>query len=312
MNLFRITTIRLSEKEGREALEKFIFGGHYGPSRVPRGIDPRVVSNFLKEKFKRDTEAEEFFKALEVMRFYESVDAVDHFRGMLADRVVDQESFRKHIAICQIMGDIGGPSRAEEAATHFNRNLLPHAESLSTPSLMLDTLLILAPADTVQPFQARVEAEIARLAPDQRKSEKAMMAFDRMAALERSEIPRIQRLIDFKTKLSVTPSPERRHLLVKLYLGSADISDPYLQVWGARLLRFEAMEIGPEPVRPEFIKVLDNAPDELIGKNAPTDIIFTRAARALQYFLGVMNEVQFDKWTRKKTAGLDFLDDSDG
>ena len=90
----KITHIRLDEPQGHEALEKYIFGGHYGPMRVPRGIAPELVTKFIRENVATDADAEDLQKTLEVMRFYESADVLPHFAPRIAGRPSDGGDFK--------------------------------------------------------------------------------------------------------------------------------------------------------------------------------------------------------------------------
>jgi hypothetical protein len=245
------------------------------------------------------------------MRFYESADVLPHFAPRIAGRPSDGGDFKRQAVICQMFGDLGQTAEAERAADHFNQDLVPRADAIPLSALMLETLLILAPAGTLQPFEARINEEVSRLAPAQRSSEAAMMAHDKIAAIQRNEIPRARRLIEFKKKLLLQKPPERLHPLVELYLGRGKMSDPYLQNWGARLLRQEAMTTDPKPASDEFGKVVDGVPMDALGQDPKADALLLRAARAMEYFGGVPAASQLEKISKAKTATQNFLDDHD-
>jgi hypothetical protein len=307
----KITHIRLDEPQGHEALEKYIFGGHYGPMRVPRGIAPELVTKFIRENVATDADAEDLQKALEVMRFYESAQVLPHFAPNINRAPADRDGFRRQAVTCQMFGDLGQQTDAEHAANHFNQHLAPLPDAILLSSLTLETLLTLAPAGTLQPFEAQVKAEVSRLAPAQRSSEEAMMAYDKIAAIQRNEIPRTRKLIELKKTLLLQKPPERRHPVVELYLGRSKINDLYLQNWAARLLRQEAMASDPRPLWDEFGKMVDEVPIDALGKDPKTDALLLRAAHALEYLEGPLTVLQREKMSHAKTATIDFLDDHD-
>src|SRR5437773_10278594 len=83
MKIIPITRVRLTDAEGRDALNRYVFAGRYGGIRVPRGIEPRVVAQFLRETLVADAEPNAFARANDVMRFYESAEVLPHLREVL-------------------------------------------------------------------------------------------------------------------------------------------------------------------------------------------------------------------------------------
>ena len=308
----KITRVRLDEQESEEALQSYVFGGHYGPIRVPRGIEPERVSRFIRAHVSGETDSEDFAKALEAIRFYERKDLVAHFAPMLVGQPAMGEPFQRQAFVCQILGDFGEPADAAKAAAHFDRFLVLHPQAISSSSLMFDTLLAMAPmapAGGLAAYARSVTAEVERLAPEQRKDEASMRAHDKVAAIKRNDLPRLKALVEFKGSLAAQKPPERRHELVELYLGRAKISNSYLEVWGARMLRLEALGAGSEPAKEEFGKVLNSVPVDRLGKEKTLDALVNRSARAFRYFEGTLSEDQKKKVTQAKTSTLDFLDD---
>ena len=91
----QITTVRYSETEGRALLHSFLFGGKFGPVRVPRGIEPRLVSEVIQQELKPSSEPDAYWKALETLRFYEREDTVSHLMAALNGKEAGAEDLRR-------------------------------------------------------------------------------------------------------------------------------------------------------------------------------------------------------------------------
>jgi hypothetical protein len=306
----KITDPRHTEGRSNELLENFVFGGHYGPYRIPRGIHPPLVAAFLQRRIDADADSNDLSKALDLARFYEAVAAVPHFVTLLRP-ANDNPSLHVQLLLCQLIGDLGPADLAKRAADHLNRLLVPRTETIRLARIALETVVVLAPHATFDTLAARLDAELRRLAPDRRSSEAAMMDHDRLAAVIRNDLPRLRLVADAKAKLTSKDAAERRPLLVEVYLGRDNLRDAYLQVWAARMLRAEALAIRGQPAQLEFERVLDSIDPAELGEKPATDVLARRAERALRYFGGLLSQEQRDRLSKVKRSSMDFLDDDD-
>lgn len=305
----RITLVRLTEEESNAALDGFVFGGDFGGFRVPRGIEPTHVSTFMRERIKQDTGPKAYGRALEVLRFYERADVVPELTAPILVRPpIDVKEFKRQAYACQMVGDFMDAAAAARAADHFDRFLVRSSWAVEHAKLMLSTLLVLTPSGSMDGFAARVRTEAARLEPRQADDEKSMMAFDKVDAIERNDIPRTTRLIAAKQKLGAKPVPEALPDLVKTYLNKDAISDEHLQVWAARRIRSDAMAASPKPAHAAFAKHIDEVPLEEAG-NPPHIARICASARATVYLAGDLTDPRIQKYkiAREKQPPVEFL-----
>ncbi|HEV8541673.1 MAG TPA: hypothetical protein VGR78_04725, partial [Verrucomicrobiae bacterium] len=248
----QITRVRLLPAQANEALEKFVFGGHYGPMRPPRGIAPPQVSEFVKRRAILEGDADDLAKTMELVRFYERKDVVEPMLRLLTPAPSTPEEFRKQAIVCQIAGDFGEPAEIQKAVQHVDNRLLGSLVVVQEVPYVFAALLALAPAGSLDPIEKCLKEEQKRLAPLQRKSDQDLMAYDRVTAFLRNDLERTRSLIAAKKKYLALKPDEGTPILVKLYLSREGPPDPYLQVWAARRVRGWALETSPEPARNEF------------------------------------------------------------
>ena len=90
------------------------------------------------------------------------------------------------------------------------------------------------------------------------------------------------------------------------WLGASPFSSPYLVTWSARMLRLEALEADPEPIRIEFSRFLDaHMPDPRQGR--PPSAKFVRAAHAILYLQGELSASQRAAYKSGQALSMDFL-----
>lgn len=305
----RITLVRLSQQEANDALDAFIFGGDYGGFRVPRGIEPAHVSEFIRERVKPTAGPSTFSRTLDIVRFYERPDVVPELTAPnLIRPPTDQKEFQRQAYACQMVGDFMDEAATAKAADFFDRFLVKSSWAVDNAELMLSTLLVLAPSGSIDGFSARVRTEVARLQPRQADDEKSMMAFDKVEAIERNDIPRTSRLIAAKKKLAPKPVPEALLDLVKTYLKKDTVSDTYLQIWSARRIRSDAIAVSPKPAHAAFAKHIDEVPLEEAG-NPPHVARICASARATVYLAGDLTDPRIEKYkiAREKQPPIEFL-----
>ena len=305
----QITRIRLSPEEANEALEKFVFGGHYGAIRPPRGINPPQVSEFVKRRVLSEGDDDDFAKTRDLLRYYERKDVVEPMLNLLNAPPSDTEVFRKQAIICQIAGDLGEPPEVEKAAQHLERRLVPSPEFIKEVPFVLPAVFAIAPTGSLDPIEKRLKEEQARLAPLQRRSEKDLMAYDQVTAYINNDLERTKQLIAAKKRYLPLPPPEGTPVLVKVYLGTEGPPDPDFQIWAARRVRKWALEGNPEPARNEFARALESLTVERIKNNVQLQARFWRAERALRYFDGTPGDQVREAVAAAQLKALDFLDD---
>jgi hypothetical protein len=306
MKLTRITTVRHREEDGKAMLERFMFRGMYGGARVPRGIEPAVVSAFLRDRIRPDSAPDSVARAAEVARFYESADAVPHFQAMLTGRETDVTAMVRSAWLLQIVADLGTPDQVKRAAEYFDQKIVAHPRASSDFGLLLQTALALAPTLAPDALKQRMARDVAAAEKNQRASEDAMMAYDRLAAVQRNELPRVQAAIDAKRKLAAQQPPDRRAELVLIYLLRHPAANEYLSTWSARMLRKEAMDADADPVNGEFAKALDTADKNKLGKPA-YEFQVARGVQAIIYLQGKPPAKHVETYKQIEAGAMNFL-----
>ena len=280
-----VTTIRLSEDEARELLQTYIFSGGYGPRRVPRGIDPKFVARFLLEKI-NEMDEEDLGKALHVARFYETKEIPPAAVNLFNKPLEKWEEWLYHMYAVRLVADLGGVEETTKAARHFESRVVPHAKALQDPPLTLDTAKVTEPKGGMDAVEKRLQQERAALEPHQRRSEADMMAFDKVAAALRNDLPRARKVAEYKARLLSTPPAERRDTLIRVYMDNASVVDDYLRIFAARLLRKDVFERAvPAPI-PEFRAIAAGFKPEELRDNTLAAVRYWRAERAYRYFGG--------------------------
>jgi hypothetical protein len=280
-----VTTIRLSEDEAKERLNAYVFGGGYGPRRVPRGIDPRFVAKFLLEKI-GSMDEDDLGKTLNVARYYESKE-IAPAAIKLFDKPIDKmDDWLYQMYAVRLGADLGGAEEATKAARHFESRVVPHPKALQDPPWMLDTAKVTEPHGGMGAAEKRLQQEKAALEPNQRRSEADMGAFDKIAAALRNDFPRAKKVAEYKARLLALPPAERRETLIRVYMDDASVADDYLRIFAARLLRKDVFEGAvPAPI-PEFRAIAAAFKPEELRDDPAAAGRFLRAERAYRYFGG--------------------------
>jgi hypothetical protein len=303
----QITVVRYDATTARGRLDTYLFSHRYGGARVPRGIEPELVSDFLEENIKPDSTPDAYRRVVEVLRFYERPDALRTIRLALTGQESTPEDVQRSAYALQAIGDLGTPGEVSQAADYFNRVLVPQPQlPPELYSVLLETLVTLAPAGSAAALSQKLNQEIRKLEPGQRSSEPAMFAYDKLAAVQRNQLPKTNIAIEYKKQIATAPPNPRRAELVRMYLGLSPRGGGGLGVWAARLLRKEAMEGDPEPVYAEFSKAIDSLDEKKLGKD-PANLIFVRGAQAILYLQGTLSQEQRIRFGAAGTPGMNFL-----
>ena len=110
MASYPVTRVRYTEEEAQHILRVFVFGGHFGTDRPPRGIDPKHFTDFIVKHVPVSGEADVYGKVLHALRFYELGDAVPHLLKTLDQPVDGREGVQRCCWAIQAGADVGSPT----------------------------------------------------------------------------------------------------------------------------------------------------------------------------------------------------------
>lgn len=294
----RVTHVRHDKKAGRELIAGYVLGGRYGPARVPRGIAPEVVLELLGDTLGPETEPPDVAKALEAGRFYELTEAVPLF-ARVRERLESTDDLRRWAYALQAAGDLGGREAGAEAAAALDARLVPFPAAVGEFPLLLATRLALAPHGSVRALAGRIRAAVAEAKIHEERDEASMMAFDKLDAIERNDLPRTVALSEAKARL-LAPGPQRAPELVDAYLQKGPAGGPYLETWSARALRHEAWR-DPAPVLDALGRAMDAADPAKAGRLA--DFQAARAAQAILYLGGTLDPARRARYQAALSTG---------
>ena len=279
----RITTVRHGPEKARELLRGHVFGGKYKIPRVPRGIDPAFVSRFIIEEIKPDSPRDAYQKTLEVVRFYERQDVVDHLMRALSRREAEFVDLMRSLYALQAAGDVGNQTQRQAAAQYLDGVIVPHPKADLVHAAIGETAVTLAPTGTTAAWAKRIERDINLRAPHQDENEESMMAYDKAVEVKEQLLPGAEAEIAGKQKLFAKKPPERAPDLVQMYQGSSPLSGTYMRTWAARQIRFDAAAEGFGLHKPLFLKEID-AIDPKAEPTPESDLKLVRAIQAIMYF----------------------------
>lgn len=300
-----ITTARYSRKQGRDVLQTFLLGGRYGGVRVPRGVPPDVVSEFITEKVQPGAPPEVYSKVAATIRFYERPDVLPHLKRALTGKAATLDELLREAFIMQCLGDLGTAEEAAQGAAYIDRVLVPPPLALNAYAVLFEALIAVAPAGSPQRLMERLNAAVYQAAQDQR-SEKSIQDYQRIAAVQRNDQPRYRGRWDAKSRLAKLAQDARRPELVKIYLRESPFSDPQMEDWAARMLRAEAMQGDPAPVYAAFGQALEAVDPKKLGpQRSRFEVV--RAAQAILYLQGKLSSRQEDLYEAAGKGTANFL-----
>ena len=300
-----ITTVRYTRKAGRDVLETFLFGGRYGGVRVPRGVPPEVVSEFIIERVQPDSPPDVYSRVAATVRFYERPDVLPHLRLALTGAAASLDDVLRSAFVIESIGDLGTADEAAHAAAYVDGVLVPQPLALNAFSVLFEALIAVAPAGSPQRLIDRLAAAVRQAAQNQ-GTERGIQDYQRIASVQRNDQPRYRNRWEAKSRLAKQTPDERRAELVKIYLRESAVSDTQLEDWAARMLRTEAMQADPQPVYTAFAQALDAADPNKIGpQRARFEIV--RAAQAILYLQGKLTGRQEDLLEKAGPGAANFL-----
>jgi hypothetical protein len=301
----RITRVRLGRAEAFDVLRGFLFGGMFGTLRVPRGIEPAHVSEFLAAHLELDSEPSAYERALEAIRFYERPDVALHMARVFAAPLESVEDLSRAAYAVQAAGDLGAGELLANAAA-LTGTLAAHREALELVPLLLETYVALAPMGSLDALAQRLDREVAAAKQHVNRDEASMLRHDKLAAYQRNHLPRAAATMDAKARLLGLPAEERVKPLIRVYLGRSPISDAYTETWAGRQLRFLVAGEHADPVLEAFREVVGRFTEAMLEDPAKV-FLFQRAAQALMYLGGAPTEDQLRLYTALEGGGMSFL-----
>lgn len=287
---YPVTRVRYDEAQAQPLLRVFVFGGHFGTDRPPRGIDPAHWLDFIVRHVPVSGEADVYQKVLHALRYYELGEAVPHLLQTLDQPVVGREDVQRCCWAIQAAADVGSPTAElmTRLCRFFDEVLVPHAQAPGLWSLLMETRVVLAPYGSDAALEDRLADEVLAKQAHERDGEAEMMAYDAVAAVQRNELPRSQRRATMKVALRMeTDEAERRKGLVDTYLGRRFLGT-LVEEWAGRWLRWEAFGKRPEPVWQALALAIDEI-DRTTLAPGQSDVAVVRAAEAILYLGGTLS-----------------------
>jgi hypothetical protein len=296
------SSVRHDAETSRVLLLAYVSGGRYGPRRVPRGMDRALVETLLRGALGPDASRAAFRRALDVALFYEAEGSLEAFVRPLGGSIVSAEDLARAAIGIQAAGDLGTRDTVTEAARALDVRLASHEKASEVFSELLAARLALTPAGSDAATLARIRTEVARAQRHEEETERAMMAYEELAAIERNDVPRMQAQAAEKSRLALLSPAERAPSLVGLYLGVGRLGGLYLQTWAARVLRRDVIQgTDPRPVFAELEQHAAAADPRAEGVRAWFRVV--RAAQAIVYLGGTPSPTLKQRWDEGAAFG---------
>jgi hypothetical protein len=300
-----ITAVRYNRKGAQTVLETFVFAGRYGGIRVPRGVDPPQVSDFIQQRVQATASADVYSKIPPLIRFYERPDVLPHLKLALSGHESTIDDISRSAFVLQSIGDLGTPDEAALAADYVDRVLVPQPLALNAYQQLFEALIANAPAGSPQRLIDRLNAVVAE-AGQGPSTQRAVQDYQRIASVQRNDQPRFRARWDAKSRLAKQTPDQRRVELVAIYLRQSPFASTQMEEWAARMLRAEVMQGDPQPVYAVFGRVIDTVDPQKLGPQNASFII-ARAAQAIIYLQGKLTARQEDAYDKSNQAAMNFL-----
>jgi len=302
-----ITLVRYGKQEGIDHIHNFIFGGKYGLPRVPRGVDPEIVSYVIRQQLKPDSSPDAYERTLETIRFYERADVVPGMMLALKSKEANASDVRRSTYILQAAGDFGSDEMLQRASQYLDTSLVPNPSLHDALPQMVEALVALSLSASPTKFAERVQSDISKAAQSQNSSEEGMRNYQRLASFQRNDLRKTVSIMDNRKRLARLQPGYGRAELVQIYLGQSPFSTAQMETWAARQLRAEALMSNPEPVYAEFARAIDVIAAQKLAETA-SDILILRAAQAILYLQGALtpqHQMLYEK--AKQVGAMNFL-----
>lgn len=317
----KITLIRHDPIQADAMLRDYIWEGRYGGVRVPRGISPAQVSMFLKLRMTPTTGPTAMGRVLEVMRFYERRDVIEHFVELyLKRRPVDRAEIRRALLVTHIVGEIGEEKDALHAVAFIEEHIAPHLLLADEYPMLCSAFTALAPFGDMSKCEKRLSADIAAAEPESEVSEEGLRVHTELVMTQGNDVPRAHKLRKAKSRLLSAKPGDRRTELVNIYMNASPLSTSVMEVWAARLLRQEAFTPDPDGPTPVPLEPYSTALPAIaeferhMKKNGPAGegepvepFAFAKAYQAFVYLGGKPTDATREAYLSMKERTPNFL-----
>ncbi len=282
MSDINITIVRYDEAQAEAKLGQFLLD-EYGGIRVPRGVKPELVSEYLEENLKEDSPDFAYERGVDLIRFYERTDAVEHFLPALNSKEANHEDLRRSCYAAQAAGEMGTEEQANQAVDYFSKVVVRHRSAPDAFEVLLETGVVLSPADSINKVVARINEEFVARQRTRTRDRTNLTLYNKVADIKRVKVPKYQALAEARKDLLAKEPAERRDDLVAIYMGRSPHSREFMVKWAGRLLRKEAIDDDLEPVVAAFSKIIDGLDPKKVAVDPATDFALVRAGQAIIY-----------------------------
>ncbi|MBL8239999.1 MAG: hypothetical protein JNM66_21440 [Bryobacterales bacterium] len=303
-----ITLVRWPNRDAAEILAQFVSANRFAGRRAPRGLDPEYVSFWLRENIQSDCAPAAMMRVVDLLRFYERKDVIEHTSRFLTRNEADERSFRRAMYVVQAIGEVGTPEQAAFAVRYFNEFLLPQPIAMDFFALVLETAEALASAIDVTVIGRRLQAALAAAAQVENLDGAAGLPWRKYSDYNRNNLPNTVAAIEAKRRLLYTPPAQRLQELLLIYLGVATVSSPSMEIWAGRMIRQFAIDDGQPAVVGALSQIINAALSSEMEK-PQKDFFIHRAGQAAVYLQGKLEFPQQAALDAVKAGTENFLCD---
>lgn len=303
-----ITLVRWLPGDAAEMLDQFVNGSRFVGRRPPRGLDPEFVSYWIRENVKPDCAPGVMMRVVDVLRFYERKDVLDHTSRFLTRNEGEERAFRRSMYVLQAIGEVGSPEQANFAVRYFNEFLLPQPFAMEFFSLVLETAESLALDVDFAAVGRRLQAAIDAAGKVDNLEGSAGLPWRKYSDYNRNNYPNAGRIVEAKRLLVRAQPNERLPELLFIYLGESPFSSASMEIWAGRLIREYASqaEDTQSVVLGAFAQIIDGALNSQVPK-PEKDFYIHRAAQAIIYLQGKLSFPQAAAYGAIETGTDNFL-----
>jgi hypothetical protein len=303
-----ITLVRWSNRDAAERLDQFVNGSRFVGRRAPRGLDPEFVSYWIRENVKPDCPPTTMMRVVDLLRFYERRDVLDHTSRFLSRNEGEERAFRRSMYVLQAIGEVGTTDQSNFAVRYFNEFLLPQPFAMEYFPLVLETAEALALAVDFTAVGRRLQAAIDAAGKVNNLEGSAGLPWRKYSDYNRNNYPNTARLIEAKRLLVRAQPDQRLPELLFIYLGDSPFSSASMEIWAGRLIReFAGQSKDTQSVAlAAFAQIIDGALNSQLPK-AGKEFYIHRAAQAVIYLQGNLSFPQEAAYDAIETGPENFL-----
>lgn len=290
-----------TEQQAKAMLEDYIHPGECDADVFPTDLDPRVVSDFIRDEVQPSDDEFSMGRAVMTARFYTLRDRVGQFEGFLQPKEKDRDALVKTCSLITTLAELGTPAQQRRAVEEFDR-VLPERVAEQGLDLLIRTFFSLPPRTNQKPLreraaQARVNCE--RNGPEEKLGD--FMDYDiRLLPAMTTEKSRRDGI------LNLPRGPERLQRWAEAYLGLAHKT---VFVWDKQAgfgLLADARDEGDEAAVTALTAVMGKLDAKVQGAEF-NSFAMTRGYRARVYFLEQLEEEQREDRDRHERTQQDLI-----